>query len=199
MATIGNPTKYQSNPYYESTGDGTTQSFTLGWTPGTTASMVVSVGGVVQPPSSYSVLGNVVTFAEAPPLDAVVLINGLGVKAMNTLAEANVVSKNAPTGAALMPTGSTAQRPSANPAGAYAYIRYNNEYATWEGSPDGTTWSGLGGATGGAGNPAFYENDTAITADYIITTGKNAMTAGAITIADGVTVTVPDGSTWTVV
>jgi hypothetical protein len=31
------------------------------------------------------------------------------------------------------------------------------------------------------------------------TTGKNAMTAGPITVASGVTVTVPSGSSWTVV
>jgi hypothetical protein len=45
----------------------------------------------------------------------------------------------------------------------------------------------------------FFENDTTLTSDYTITAGKNAMTAGPITIADGVTVTIPDGSTWTVV
>jgi hypothetical protein len=45
----------------------------------------------------------------------------------------------------------------------------------------------------------FYENDTNVTANYTITTGKNAMTAGPITIDNGVTVTVPNGSTWTVV
>lgn len=56
-----------------------------------------------------------------------------------------------------------------------------------------------GGATGGGANKAFYENDKTITANYTITTGKNAMTAGPISINNGVTVTIPDGSTWTVV
>ena len=57
-----------------------------------------------------------------------------------------------------------------------------------------------GGATGGGGtNAVFYENDTNVTANYTITAGKNAMTAGPITIDSGVTVTVPTGSTWTVV
>lgn len=58
---------------------------------------------------------------------------------------------------------------------------------------------GGGGATGGGNDAVFYLNDIVITADYAIPVGKNAMTAGAITIADGVTVTVPNGSTWTVV
>ena len=55
------------------------------------------------------------------------------------------------------------------------------------------------GATGGLGNPVFYENDQTVTADYTITTGKNAMSAGPITIDTGVTVTVPTDSTWVIV
>jgi len=55
-------------------------------------------------------------------------------------------------------------------------------------------------APGAAANGgAFYENDITINADVTITTGKNAMAAGPITIANGVTVTVPDGSTLTIV
>jgi hypothetical protein len=38
-----------------------------------------------------------------------------------------------------------------------------------------------------------------VNTDYTITTNKNAMSAGPITVASGVTVTVPDGSTWTIV
>lgn len=45
----------------------------------------------------------------------------------------------------------------------------------------------------------FIENATAITANYTVAANTNAMSAGPITIADGVTVTVSDGSTWTVV
>jgi hypothetical protein len=57
--------------------------------------------------------------------------------------------------------------------------------------------SGSGG--GGAINGVFYEGDKTITTNYTITAGKNAMSAGPVTIADGVTVTVPTGSTWSIV
>jgi hypothetical protein len=110
----------------------------------------------------------------------------------------NKVAQTGDSGAAKMPAGTVAERPSVASVG-LAYLRYNSEYSQWEGSPDGVTWSGLGGATGGAGNPAFYENDVTITQDYTITASKNAMTAGSVTIAEGVTVTVPDGSTWSIV
>lgn len=52
---------------------------------------------------------------------------------------------------------------------------------------------------GGGSNKVFFENDTNVTADYTITDGKNAMSAGPITIDNGVTVTVGTGETWTVV
>ena len=56
-----------------------------------------------------------------------------------------------------------------------------------------------GGATGGGRDQVFHENANAVTEDYTITTGSNAVSAGPVTINDGVTVTVPDGSVWTVV
>jgi hypothetical protein len=61
-------------------------------------------------------------------------------------------------------------------------------------------WSDIGGgATGGGTNQVFYENEQTVTTDYTITTGRNAMSAGPITIDDSVTVAVPTGSTWIIV
>ena len=62
---------------------------------------------------------------------------------------------------------------------------------------DGGT--GGGGATGGGTDQVFYENDQAVTTNYTITTNKNAVTAGPVTINSGVTVTVPSGSAWVIV
>jgi hypothetical protein len=45
----------------------------------------------------------------------------------------------------------------------------------------------------------LYENSATISANYTIGSGNNAMSAGPITVSTGVTVTVPTGSTWTVV
>ena len=44
----------------------------------------------------------------------------------------------------------------------------------------------------------IYENTQTITANYTLTTGANAMSAGPITINTGVTVTVPTGSNWVI-
>jgi len=53
--------------------------------------------------------------------------------------------------------------------------------------------------TGGGTDKVFYLNDNQVTADYTIPAGKNAMSAGPITVNPGVTVTVPPGQAWTIV
>lgn len=55
------------------------------------------------------------------------------------------------------------------------------------------------GNGGQAVDGTFFVNPTTVSANYIIPTNYNAMTGGPITVASGVTVTVPSGSTWTVV
>jgi hypothetical protein len=45
----------------------------------------------------------------------------------------------------------------------------------------------------------FFVNPTIVSANYTIPTNYNAMTGGPVTVASGVVVTVPSGSTWTVV
>ena len=59
--------------------------------------------------------------------------------------------------------------------------------------------SNLTGVTATVANGAIYENSQTITADYTITNGKNAMSAGPIEISSGVTVTVGSGETYTIV
>ena len=65
---------------------------------------------------------------------------------------------------------------------------------------DGSNLTGISaGATGGGSDEIFYENGQNVTTDYTITNGKNAMSAGPITIDSGVTVTVGSGETLTIV
>lgn len=59
--------------------------------------------------------------------------------------------------------------------------------------------SSSAGASGAGGDAVFYENDQSVNNDYTLTANKNAMSAGAITIENGVTVTVPSGATWSIV
>ena len=45
----------------------------------------------------------------------------------------------------------------------------------------------------------IFVNTATVSTSYTVATGDNAMSAGVITIANGVTVTVSDGSRWTVI
>lgn len=78
------------------------------------------------------------------------------------------------------------------------YIRYNSTVGRFEGFT--TTWGGIGGgATGGGTDEVFLENGNTVNTSYTITTNKNAVSAGNITIGSTATVTVPTGSRWVIV
>lgn len=100
------------------------------------------------------------------------------------------------TGAIDIPAGTTAQRPASPNSG---MIRFNSTLGQYEGH-NGSTWSSIGGgATGGGSDAVFIENGQTVTTNYTITTSKNAVSAGPVTINAGVTVTVPSGQAWVIV
>ena len=95
-----------------------------------------------------------------------------------------------------LPDGTTGQRPGSPVAG---MIRYNTTLSTFEGYK-ASAWGAIGGgATGGGSDDVFYENGQTVTANYTLTTNKNAVTAGPVTVNSSVTVTIPSGSSWVVV
>lgn len=95
-----------------------------------------------------------------------------------------------------LPDGTTAQRPGTPVNG---MIRYNTTLNTFEGYKS-SSWGAIGGgATGGGSDDVFYENGQTVTTSYTLTTSKNAVSAGPITINSGATVTVPSGQSWVIV
>ena len=99
------------------------------------------------------------------------------------------------TGFALIPAGTTAERP-VSPAN--GQIRYNTTTSQFEGYQGGA-WGQLGGgATGAGGDEVFQENSLIVTTSYTLSTGKNAMSVGPIQINSGAVVTVPSGQRWVV-
>ena len=61
---------------------------------------------------------------------------------------------------------------------------------------DGSALTGVASTTGGG---AIYENSATISASRTIPSGSNGMSAGPISVADGITLTVSSGSVYTVV
>lgn len=185
--------------------------------PISTSHLLVSLGGVIQEPDNTGNTGfrisfNQIIFAVAPPAGTACFIISYGhILDIGTPADGTVTSQKiaAPgptwdsagsvsisgTGYIDIPAGTTAERPGSANTG---MLRFNSDYNRYEGY-DGSSWGQLGGASGAGGDSVFYENDTNVSSDYTITSGKNAMTAGPITINNGVNVTIPTGSVWTVV
>ena len=97
-----------------------------------------------------------------------------------------------------IPVGTDAQQPgqSSQPAAAIGQFRYNSDQNRFEGYKN-TGWGELGGgagATGGGTDQVFLETGQAITENYTLTSGKNAITVSP-TINTGKEIVVPDGAT----
>ena len=114
----------------------------------------------------------------------------------NTTALSLKVDKTAATGSAQLPVGTTTERDASAASG---MIRYNTTTSSFEGY--GSTWGeiGGGGATGGGTDAWAIEHDNTITTSYQISSGKNVISAGPLTVNSGAVVTVPSGSNWVVV
>ena len=64
-----------------------------------------------------------------------------------------------------------------------------------------TSWASVpaGAPTGGGTEKVFYENENSVDTNYTLTTNFNAVSAGPVTVASGVTVTIPAGQAWVIV
>jgi hypothetical protein len=158
------------------TGNGTAVVFSItGATLVSSTYYLVTVNGSVRDPATYTVTPDTLTFSSAPANASAIVVVLLGyprITAENSIGTVSI-QNNAVTTAKIADGAVTAAKidPSAK----------------------------IGGATGAGTDRTFYENDQSVNTNYTISTSKNAMSAGPITVASGVSVTVPSGSTWTIV
>ena len=70
-----------------------------------------------------------------------------------------------------------------------------------QGAAANPVWASVpaGAPTGGGTDKVFFENEQTVDTDYTLTASNNAVSAGPVTVASGVTVTVPSGAAWVVV
>lgn len=176
MGYIGNTYQQQSiTPATDFfSGNGVTTSFTLSKPQYSSFNIEVIVNNVQQNPStSYSISGNTINFSEPP----------------STGTNNIYVIYNPIVASLVIPGQGTIQ--------SSAFSRPN--VLTWDANGNVTAEGKIKGATGVYSNNAIFENPATISANYTVVAGINAMSIGPITVADGVTVTVNDGATWTVV
>ena len=227
MPYIGN--NLRSNNAYKTIDDisssfnGSTQTFAL--TVGSSApvpfpkyetQLIISVGGVVQEPGTgFTLSGTNIVFGSAPAsgesffgviLAAADYLNAGGTFPDGTTGVPSITfSDDTDTG--IFRSGS----------GLISFASNGTKVATFPSSQGSanqvlaTDGAGVlsyvdqsgGGAVGGGSDKLFMENGTTMTTNYTIGTEfgatANAVSAGPITINSGVTLTIPAGSTYTVV
>jgi hypothetical protein len=130
-------------------------------------------------------------------VNAITYFDTLDVGTLDVAAALNVAGEGdfTSTGAVKIPVGTTAERPTA----ADGKVRFNTDTTKFEGY-NGTSWGQLGGgATGGGADEVFVENGQTVTTNYTLPSGKNASSAGPITVDGGVSVTISSGSRWVVI
>ena len=128
-------------------------------------------------------------------------INGtVGASSATTIAATTISATNVTasgfvgtgaTDAIKLPVGTTAQQPTP----ATGMLRFNSTETTFEGY-DGAEWGEIGG--GGDGALGFSTNVSTVAANYTLATGSNASSVGPMTVATGVSVTIPTGSRWVI-
>ena len=171
----------------------------------------IPVGSTAQRPSS-PVVGMIRFNSDTNQYEGNKIVTGQGITSITFITTSATLTTNSPHG---LSTNDYVTIVGASPA------QYNGTYsitvtgastftyvmastpatnATSVGTYYANLWLAIGGgATGSGGNQIFVENDQTVTSSYTITSGKNAMSAGPITINTGVTVTVPTDSTWIIV
>ena len=196
--------------------NGSATRFTLS-NPGSNAQAhLVSINGVIQKPNSgtspsegFAIDGNDIIFASAPAngADFFILTIGLAIS-INTPADDTVTSAkivdgtivNADINASAAIAGSKLADDSvteakldihAAPSGTDKVLGYTSNGMEWVES--------AAGATGGGTDKIFWENGQSVTTNYTITNGYNAMSAGPVTINNGIAVTIGTGENWTIV
>lgn len=114
-----------------------------------------------------------------------------------TTADAKNVKKTSNTGTALIPAGTEGQRDASPALGA---IRFSSTAVGWEGW-NGTNWVAIGGGQmyGNALVKGVFYNAQIIAENINVLAGANGLSAGPIEVANGFTVSLADGSVWSIV
>ena len=73
-------------------------------------------------------------------------------------------------------------------------FRYNSSTGEFEGYT--SAWGSIGGGASAGG--VIYENAVTVSSDYTLSTNKNGMSVGPVTLGTGVTVTIPSGQRWVI-
>ena len=196
--------------------NGSATRFTLSNAGTNAQAHLVSVNGVIQKPNSgtspsegFAIDGNDIIFASAPASGADFFILtlgnavGIGTPSDNTVTSAKIVDGtivNADINTSAAIAGSKLADDSITEAKLDIHAAPSGTDKVLGYTANGMEWVvAAAGATGGGTDKIFYENGQTVTTNYTITNNTNAMSAGPVTINNGVAVTIGTGENWTIV
>ena len=196
--------------------NGSATRFTLSNAGTNAQAHIVSVNGVIQKPNSgtspsegFAIDGNDIIFASAPASgsDFFILTLGnaisIGTPSDNTVTSSKIVDGtivNADINASAAIAGSKLADDSITEAKLDIHAAPSGTDKVLGYTANGMEWVvAEAGATGGGTDKIFYENGQTVTTNYTITNNTNAMSAGPVTINNGVAVTIGTGENWTIV
>ena len=196
MAYIGNSPAETGQITTEDTFTATAgqTAFTLTADVGRESDIIVSINGVVQTNVAFSMSGRVLTFVSGITLNDVVRVVHIGYSPTYTTVQANSIDGTK------IAMGSDVR-------GDFLYYDGTNYVRLGAGTSGQALLTGGTGANpswGQSGGSSFESgfirtNVKTNTGNITFTGSENGMTAGPITVANGTTITVVNGSVWTIV
>ena len=174
----------------------TSATHTLSWTAANEQSLFVTINGVKQQEDAYSIAGSPTTITLSSALVATDKMEVVGVL---DIGEITIVGDNTVSTAKIAPNAVTnakmatdavgvAELSATGTASSTTALYGDNSWKTVSVPPDG-----------GGTDKIFYENEQTVDSNYTVTANNNAMSAGLVTVASGVTVTLTGTSVWTIV
>ena len=197
MAYIGKSPLDVGNPTSEDTftaSGGNLNGYTLTSDVTRESDIIVSINGVVQTNDAFSLSGRVLTFTSDMVVGDIVRVVHMGFRPTYTSVAANSIDGTK------LQIGTPAQGDFIYYDGTdYVKIAAGTSgQALLTGGSSGTpSWGQAGGASFESG--FIRTNVKTNTASITFTGNENGMTAGPITVANNTTITVTNGSTWTIV
>ena len=209
MSYLGNEPQFTQYPSKFFNGNGTAQTVALDYAPPNAAAVLVFIDGVRQDTSAYTLAGTNLTFTGSVPSGTnnvqvvhMGLIVDVGVPgdgtvtntklADNAVDGTHIAMGSDAQGDVLFYGGTDYERLAAGTSGYFLKTLGSGADPAWAEVP-------AGAPTGGGAEKVFYENENSVDSDYTLTTNFNAVSAGPVTVASGVTVTIPAGQAWVIV
>ena len=169
-------------------------AFTLTADVGRESDIIVSINGVVQTNAAFGLSGRILTFVSGITLNDVVRVVHMGYSPTYTTVQANSIDGNK------IAMGSDVRGDFLYYDGAN-YVRLgagtSGQALITGGTGGNPSWGTAGGSSFESG---FIRTNVKTNTGNITFAGtENGMTAGPITVANGTTITVVNGSVWTIV